>query len=361
MLAEHISTESSVADRGRAFGRAHAPAVGNTLAAYERLFGELHGLDPAAIRALGRRAGEGLGARQRDEIAAIADGAGVDADCLLAANARTEILAGSRPAECSAIGVLPERSSGPTILAQNWDWHPDLIESRVVWTIVEPDGRWLTTLTEAGILAKVGLNSHGVGVCLNILGSSADGGVGGAPIHVLCRRVLEEAHDVTQALALLRAATATASSCINVAHCDDEGSAMASFEVSPAGVGIVEPRDGVLLHTNHFLTPIANAEDTARRDWPDTVDRLHELDARVRRGPGVIDEDTVKTALRSHDAGRIAVCCHDLHNPVAADRQGTLASVFLNLDERRMQITDGPPCRAPYRPVAVASRLDTVR
>jgi hypothetical protein len=63
---------------------------------------------------------------------------------------------------CSAIGVLPERSGGATILAQNWDWHPDLIESRVVWTITEPGGRWLTTLTEAGILAKVCLNSRGL-------------------------------------------------------------------------------------------------------------------------------------------------------------------------------------------------------
>lgn len=345
MLAEHVSTEASIGDRGRAFGRAHAGAVAHTVAAYERWFGELHGLDPAAIRALGREAADGLEDRHREEIAAIAEGAGVDGDSLLAMNARTEIFAGAGPPECSAIGVLPERSGGTTILAQNWDWHPDLVDSRVVWTIAEPDGRWLTTLTEAGILAKVGLNSRGVGVCLNILGCSADGGVGGAPIHVLCRQVLQEAGNVGEADALLRAARVTASSCLNVA----QPGAMTSFEVSPAGVAVVEPEAGVLLHTNHFLIPVPGAEDTARRAWPDTVDRLEELDERVRHGAGVIGADAVKTALRSHDAGRIAVCCHDLDNPAHADRQGTLASVFLHLDERRMELTDGAPCQAPYR------------
>ena len=61
------------------------------------------------------------------------------------------------------------------LLAQNWDWHPDLRASTVVW-IVEHDDRWFATLTEAGILAKIGLNSAGLGVCLNILRTTADGG-----------------------------------------------------------------------------------------------------------------------------------------------------------------------------------------
>src|SRR5262245_20536421 len=84
MLAEHLSTESSPGERGRNFGRAHAGAVRHTVAAYERLFGALHGLDPAAIQALGREAAGGLAGGYREEIVAIAAGAGVDAGSLLA-------------------------------------------------------------------------------------------------------------------------------------------------------------------------------------------------------------------------------------------------------------------------------------
>src|SRR5262249_33288095 len=134
-----------------------------------------------------------------------------------AANARTEILAGATAPECSVIGVLPARSAtGTLLLAQNWDWHPALAPSRVLWTITWPDGRWLTTLTEAGILGKIGLNSSGLGVLLNILHCSLDGGIGGLPVHVLLRVLLERCHDMTSALTLIRASRMSASSCVTI-------------------------------------------------------------------------------------------------------------------------------------------------
>ena len=49
----------------------------------------------------------------------------------------------------------------------------------MLWTISWPGGRWLTTLTEAGVLGKIGLNSSGVGVLLNILHCTLDGGTDG--------------------------------------------------------------------------------------------------------------------------------------------------------------------------------------
>jgi len=354
MLARHVSTETDPGARGSEFGRRHAASVHGTIAAYERLFEELHALKPGEIRAIGRRAGDALDALHPDivdEILGIAAGAEADEESLLALNARTEIFAGAGPPECSAIGVLPQRSAGATTLAQNWDWHPGVADSRILWTVIEPDGHRFTTLTEAGIVAKIGVNDHGLGLCLNILASSRDGGVGGIPIHVLCRLILQRATGLNDALAILQSADATASSCFNVAHAGSKGSDMVSFELSPLGVRAIEPEQGVLLHTNHFLGRLDGAEDLDLRDWPDTVLRLRELEARVRNGPPRLDADFVKSALRSHDAGRIAVCCHDEDNPRYADRQATLASVYLRLDDAEMEITDGAPCVAAYRVV----------
>jgi isopenicillin-N N-acyltransferase like protein len=346
-MRAHLSNESLPGDRGVRFGEAQRDAVHATVGAYERLFREACGADSAVVRSFGERVGERLHGEHPDaheEIAAIARGAGVDEALLMAVNARTELLAGAARPECSAIGVLPERSGGHTLLAQNWDWHPDLRESVVLWTIVEPDGRWLVTMTEAGMLAKIGLNSRGLGLCVNILGSSADGGPGGIPVHVLMRLALQRCDDVAAAGALLEANEASGSSCFNVGS----PGALASYEVSPARVVRIEPEDGLLLHTNHFLEPPGDAEDVYMRESPSSLARLDELDRGVRRAPGQVDVGAVKDALRSHDAGPNAICCHDPDNERYADRTETLASVCLDLEELRFEISEGAPCGSPY-------------
>lgn len=348
-MLEHVSEEGTARERGLRFGDAQREAVQGTLAAYERIFRDACGLNAAAVRSFGERVGERLRGEHPEaleEIAAIARGARIDEPLLMAVNARTELLAGASPPECSAIGVLPERSGGHTLLAQNWDWHPDLRESVVLWTIVEPDGRWLVTMTEAGMLAKIGLNSRGLGLCLNILGTSADGGPDGIPLHVLMRLALQRCDDVFTAGALLEASQVSGSSCFNLGN---PGGAVASYEVSPAGVSRIEPEDGVLVHTNHFLEPPGHADDLYRRDLPSTLERLDELDRRVRRAPGQIDAAAVKETLRSHDAWPNGVCCHDPDNERYADRAETLVSVCLDLDELRFEISEGAPCRSPYR------------
>ena len=119
----HRSTERSPRERGEAFGRAQAEPIAKTLALYERMFAEtgVDGpggpADPAAA-ARGDRSD-----RQRARTS-------TPTRCM-AVNARTEILAGHGPTECSVVGA-------GGLLAQNWDWHP---ESATVIQIVEHDER----------------------------------------------------------------------------------------------------------------------------------------------------------------------------------------------------------------------------
>lgn len=351
MIAYHHSTESSPRERGYAFGRAHADRIENTLSTYGRLFAGLHGVGAREVAQLGEVVGARLGEgfpELREELEGIAVGAGVEEFALFAANARTEILAGTARPECSAIGVLPEATSdGSTLLAQNWDWHPDLAESRVIWRVENEDGSWFVTLTEAGLLAKIGLNSSGLGVCLNILTTTADGGVGGLPIHVLLRLLLQDCENLSAAVRLLLNAEVTASSCFNLGFADGEAGALASVELSPVAAAVIWPEHGRLLHTNHFLRPPADAEDRMRREWPDTVVRYNELERRVASRPPT-SLSAVTDLLTSHFNGPIAVCCHDAENSRYGDRQATLASVVLDLTNRRLLVTDGAPCTAEY-------------
>ena len=52
---------------------------------------------------------------------------------------------------------------------QTWDWYDAMSDGWFTWTIPFPDGRVVQTVTEFGMLAKIGVNDRGVGVMLNML------------------------------------------------------------------------------------------------------------------------------------------------------------------------------------------------
>jgi isopenicillin-N N-acyltransferase like protein len=276
--------------------------------------------------AAGDAVGETLSARWPDlldEVAGIAAGAGVPVDALLALQARTELLGG---AECSLVGRLDDRGC---VVAQNWDWHPDVVP--LLWTVEQPDGRWFTTFTEAGMLGKIGLSSAGLCVGLNFLRCSLDGGVGRVPIHVLLRVLLDRMDGMEEAVGLLLESPVSASSCITVGSEDG----LLAAELSPGGCRLVAPFDGRLLHTNHFLAGPPEGEDVeAGDDSSTTFARLAELE----RGG----------SLSSHGS---PLCRHESDDEPWPDRVATLASVEMEPGAPRLRIADGPPCEAELREV----------
>jgi isopenicillin-N N-acyltransferase-like protein len=322
----HRSEEATARERGEAFGRARAGMVAHTVGVYARLFGDVDPLEVGPdVRAL---------PEEREELAGIAAGAGVDVHALLAVNARTELLAGAAPhSECSVVG-------GGALLAQNWDWHPDLAASTLVWIVRQPGGGWFATLTEAGILAKIGLNSAGLGVCLNLLECSADGGLDGEPIHLLLRRVLAGCGTLEEALDLLGGARVSASSAVTVAVPGE----VATVELSPGGASVV--RGG--FHTNHFIVPPAAGRDIGVED-PASSSELR-LDV-IRREP-------LRDALRSHEGHPVGVCRHVDESLPWEERSATLASIVMDLAAPSLRVAFGQPCTAAYEeiplPVAVA-------
>jgi len=321
LFAVHRSTERAPRERGEAFGRAQREPVAATVALYRRMFEDTHGIDAREAGAQVQ-----LDEPEREEIAGIAHGAGVDEYELRAANARTEILAGKGPTECTVIGA-------GGLLAQNWDWHPDARRSTVLWTVIHEHG-WFTTLTEAGMLGKIGLNDRGLGVGLNLLRTTADGGLGGTPVHLLLRRTLQHAGSVEEALDVLTAARTTASSAVTVATPGD----VATVELSPGGANVI--RGAVGAHTNHFLVAPRRGRDTMPEESPSTLPRLET----VRNQP-LLD------ALRSHDGHPKGVCRHLDSLEPWAEQTETIASVVMDLARLRLHVAPGHPCSTEHEQV----------
>jgi isopenicillin-N N-acyltransferase-like protein len=323
-------------ERGRVAGAALAERTARCLGAYLPLFAAGgHARDDV------RRFGGDVLERTRRwhapiaaELEAFAAGAQIEPELIAALNARTELLA---LAECTVAGRCAS-AEGPW-LAQNWDWYDDAPERCVVWSAAVEGARF-ATLTEAGILAKVGVSTRGIAVTLNILHHAADGpGRPGIPVHLVLRRLLAEAGSVDEAWALLESTPYSASSCITVVDAAGGG---ASFELSPAGVARIEPREGLLAHTNHFLdATLAQNEAEQPEDWiPGSRARLARV---VESAPGALSEGVA--VLASHETEPQSICRHD-EAPGEPGRPlvATVVSLAMRPAVPELRVAAGPPC-----------------
>ena len=175
-----------------------------------------------------------------EEIAGIAEGAGLPVEQVASINARTEILVAANPTgrtECSTVIALPP--GRPPVAVQTWDWYDAMTDGWFTWTIPHPDGRVVQTVTEFGMLAKIGVNDRGVGVMLNMLHHRNDAdavatGEIGHPVHLLSRAILDDAASADEAVAIASAPWTSASTSLTVV--DDRGGAV-SIELFPGGPG----------------------------------------------------------------------------------------------------------------------------
>jgi isopenicillin-N N-acyltransferase-like protein len=368
-LSGHVSRERTPGDRGRGLGAALPERVARTIAIYERMFTLDMELTRAEVRALGRRVGEAL-ARLRpqglEEICGIAHGAGQPEELLLAVNARVEILAGGtvmgvprpprRTSECTAVGAARDRQAGG-LLAQNWDFHPDVAATRLLWIVAPPGRRGWVTLTEAGLLAKTGMNADGLALTVNFLADVRDGGVDGVPAHVLMRWLLEDCATVDEVEATIAATPRNASMCLTVAaRRPGARGRVAAFELVPDGCAVLPLDDrGRVAHTNHFLTPISSLRSAAGADMVEnSVTRLERTWRTLERDKSVLGLDAVVAALSDQRDPRHPVFRRPEGEDVPwLERCETLATVVYEVGDGAMWLRAERTPQAPFERVAL--------
>ena len=373
-----IEVSGSARERGQQHGRQAKERIGRSIATYARLFAYC-GIDWRRAQRLGAGYREVIGDLDADllaEIEGIASGAGRHVDEILALNARTEILPPSYPGdahpdqgriaaanakegvpdwgECTAVAVKPAQSTtGTTLLAQNWDWLGAQRAALVLLRVRGAGGASCLTLTEAGMLAKIGLNQRGFGVCLNILRSSDDGSRAGVPVHVLLRALLDRA-SVADAMAFASKLSFGASS--NVL-CADASGDTAALEFSPRGVEVVRGAGAVLCHTNHFLAPAAARHQAPLDRSPSTLPRFARITALTGAHQGKFSPADLQRMLRDEADGFLSICRSPDPSFAPEVRLETVASVVMDLGARVMHIAPDLPARVDYLPVALGEAV----
>jgi isopenicillin-N N-acyltransferase-like protein len=343
-----VSTALAPVERGREFGEHWRERVRTTVDAYRDLFARsgVHDLDTPGRQALA--AIDGWAPDLGREIRGIAEGAALPAATVAAVNARTEILAdGDPPDECSTIVALGGPGREP-VATQNWDWFAGLEDGWLEWEFPRPGGGRTVTLTEFGVVGKIGVNDRGVGCLFNFLRHRDDGGPVGVPVHVMARRVLDEAASVADALAILGSARVSASTSVTVVGGLRAGKTAIAVELHPGGPGHVLPDpDGLLVRTNHFLSRPADLGDEGPRRSPNTLVR-YEVLRRTLHGRGAdLTEAEALAALSDHAGG---VCVHPRAD--RPDESRTLANVGIDFSTRRLRVRPGPPCGSADRSAA---------
>ncbi len=290
-------------------------------------------------------------------MAGVADGTGIDLREIIALNVRYEILyhqlaANARTDGCTAFAISPAVSAnGHLLLGQNWDWIPE-VQGALLRT-TGTGGIETLSFTEAGVVGgKIGLNSAGLGLAINGLHSTADDWSRlRKPFHVRCHEILRSVSLEAAANVVIGEARACSTNFL-IAQLPDR---VTDVEAAPDAVRLLQWEAGRLVHTNHFIDPSAmGVTEPALERVPHSQARLKRFRSLLRGRERVSVED-LGEMLRDHDGHPYSVCRHPDPAVPAAERYKTVASIIMDLDERSLSVTDGPPCGGTHENVLLDS------
>jgi isopenicillin-N N-acyltransferase like protein len=355
----HVEIDSTDPfERGRQRGAQVAAPLQATWPIYQSLFAVTArdaGRDPVDISAVAHACLDALSPWSPDllrELEGVSAGTGLPLTTVMALNARTEVFAvagGTSVTECSTI-VETAGTAGTALSAQTWDWHEELAHGWHLQTVRKGE-RSYVGLSEFGMLAKIGVNSAGLGIHFNLLRHVSDAQPGyddqtaalrgGVPVHLVAAAILGSADTVGEALDLVRSAPIAASTVITVVTPEEA----ACLEMSAAGVGVVEPSDGWLVHTNHFLDPRLAEGEAVTEFVTTTFEREDLLRSRVKAVAGPQDVEELTTMLCAHDEDGASVCRHPGPGDPHGYRSATLATVALDVERRQAHVFEDGPCR----------------
>jgi isopenicillin-N N-acyltransferase-like protein len=389
---------ASAHERGQIYGQAGKDRIQHSVVTYARLFAAC-GIDWANACERAMRFEPVIDQVDADlmaELRGMAQGSGQSLGSLMALNCRTEILpptfftdepqlahaalAANRAAglpdwladapwdgalkdgECTAMGVTAAVSrTGQAWLAQNWDWMGRQRQALVVLHTQGPSGQSITTLTEAGMLAKIGINQSGFALGLNILRSNRDGSRLGVPVHVLLRHLLDcrsVAHARERLQALQTDLGLGFGAASNVPCADAEGQA-ACFEVSPAGWAEVTPTQGVVVHTNHFVCESLLAEQAPVGPGLSSHQRLETASQHALQTP--IGQAELERFLRDESDGFLSICRSPDPSVPPESRVESVAGIVMHTQPPAMWIACDVPSRVAFESVPLAAATKQIK
>lgn len=274
-----------------------------------------------------------------EELRGTAEAAGVSLADLMLLQVRNQLRADD--AGCTSFSIGNVEGLG-RVVAQNWDNDPFLDQYTIVLTR-RPTGKpAFTTVTQAGLIAYIGFNDAGIGLCLNTL--PAPNRPLGVP-HYFTVREIFESHSLDEAVHAVRRAERAIPA--NIMMTTPQGPA--NLEVTIDNVFVLrDPGQRCVTHANHARHPELAALNS---QFPELI-QSHPRQARI---DSLVNDSNSRTwnlsdlqsALRDHEAHPRSICRHPNDDPQTGFWE-TIFSVIIAPEARLMYLTRGTPCDRPY-------------
>jgi len=275
------------------------------------------------------------------EIDAIAEGSGQPSHWIWALNARSEIMSytGAQESECTSVW-----SPTMNVLAQNWDWMQPLEPITVVLDATHADGHRVVTVTEPGIVGKVGMSSAGTAVGLNFLFSPER--LEGVPVHVLLRALLD-ARSKSDAETAIATAGSGRSAHVFLAYADGSGS---SIEYTGSDMWRADSTSEPLLHTNHFVNGGDAGAALPQGLGGENSEARYERSLDYVASKGVDDHDSIRGLLDDSDHALFPICRPWAESPTLPGVEtGTVCAVVMRLGDGEIDVRRGPDPAGPWQ------------
>lgn len=275
-----------------------------------------------------------------EELRGTAEAAGVTLEDLMLLQVRNQLKADE--GGCTSFSLAAVSGLG-RVAAQNWDNDPFLDQFTIVLTR-RPTGKpALTTVTQAGLIAYVGFNSAGIGLCLNTL--PAPSRPLGVPHYFTVRGILE-ADSLDGAVTAVRRAERAIPASIMLTT--PQGPA--NLEVTPDEVYVLRDTagHGIVTHANHARHPDLVSVNKGFPELIQSHPRQARIDVLLERTAGSEwPLSQVQSALRDHDGHPQSICRHPNDDPRTGFWQSVF-SVIIAPESRQMLLTRGTPCDREY-------------
>ncbi len=278
-----------------------------------------------------------------DELRGIADGARIEFNDLLVLNCMEAITEDALHTGCTSLAAAPEvTADGSVLVGHNEDWLPDDLDT-VYLVHARPKGEpAFLAITYGGLLPNIGFNEHGISQCCDSVYPN-DARIGVPRIFVsravLAARTLADA--IRAALHRRRAAGYNHL----IVHASGE---MYNVEVSAGDFDVVYGIDGILAHTNNYLSRHMRLIEKSSDELIASRVRYNRAYRLLRSQRGKLSLKSIQAILADHVNYPQSVCNHIVESDPPLERQATIASLIMDLTSRTMHVAWGPPCQAEY-------------
>jgi isopenicillin-N N-acyltransferase-like protein len=288
-----------------------------------------------------------------EELKGLAEGSGQQFEEIIALNARWELNYAYNkwaipkafiPGGCTAFALTQEATDNKHIyIGQNWDYNP--YDSLLIMRVKQENKPDIIMSIEAGTIGQKGFNSAGIGIVQNYMQCESDSFQLGLPTLIKERGILN-CRSLPECLTIITSWEGPNSANLVIAHRDGEA---INVECAPADEFFLYPENGILVHTNHFLSPNLQGKDTGKNRVPDSIIRNFRARHLFQEKRGSIGVNTMKSILSDHFGYPRSICRHRIETLNPNEQSETTTSVIIDLTEGEMLYTDGPPCSNIYK------------